>query len=50
MVLRFIPPIVTVPAETVFLPIRIDAIVDFPLPLSPTIPVKLPSFIVMEIS
>ena len=39
---RGTPPTETVPVYPLFLPIRIDASVDLPQPLSPTNAVKLP--------
>ena len=46
----FIPPILTSPSITVFLPMINEAIVDFPLPLSPTIPVNSPILMHIETS
>ena len=39
---RGTPPIETLPVYPLFLPIRIEASVDLPQPLSPTSAVKLP--------
>ena len=38
---RWSGPIMIVPLSTVLRPVRREAMVDLPLPLSPTIPVKL---------